>query len=147
MQLCNIIIWIFEHSTYKRCNFITSERSERSSYYQSYMDRFVDIQTALRPFRKIGKKLKLIFMTIIGLAESFKTMNWISPARRIPAQPWRSLTAHLSESIKDKDENFFHNLHTSLQFMLLKFSMILSLIFLKLCAFWQHSKFRLKWKC
>ena len=34
---------------------ITSEQSERSSYYQSYMGRFVDIQTALKPLKKIGE--------------------------------------------------------------------------------------------
>ena len=36
-------------------NLITSERSKRSSYYQSYMGYFVDIQTALKPLKKIGK--------------------------------------------------------------------------------------------
>ena len=34
-----------------------------------------DIQTALRLFEKNRKKLKYICMTIIALAESFKTMN------------------------------------------------------------------------
>ena len=35
--------------------FITSERNERSSYQPSYMNRLVDIQTALNPIKKIGK--------------------------------------------------------------------------------------------
>ena len=34
---------------------ITSERSERSSYQQSYMGRPVNIQSALKPLKKIGK--------------------------------------------------------------------------------------------
>ena len=36
-------------------NSITSGRSERSSYYKSYMGHLDDIQTALRPLKKIGK--------------------------------------------------------------------------------------------
>ena len=35
---------------------ITSERSKLSSYQQSYRDNFDDIQTALKPLRKIEKK-------------------------------------------------------------------------------------------
>ena len=35
-----------------------------------------DIQTALRSLKKIRKKYKEICMTNLGLAESFKTMNW-----------------------------------------------------------------------
>ena len=34
---------------------ITSEQSERSSYYQSYMGRLDDIQTALKPLKKWEK--------------------------------------------------------------------------------------------
>ena len=34
---------------------ITKERSERDSYYQSYMGRLDDIQTALKSLKKIGK--------------------------------------------------------------------------------------------
>ena len=37
------------------------------------MGRLIDIQTAPKPFLKIGIKLKYIFMIISGLAESFKT--------------------------------------------------------------------------
>ena len=33
-----------------------SERSERSSYQQSYIGRPVDIQTAVEPLKKIAKK-------------------------------------------------------------------------------------------
>ena len=31
---------------------VTNERSERCSYYQSYMGRLDDIQTALKPLKK-----------------------------------------------------------------------------------------------
>ena len=34
---------------------ITSERSERSSYQQSHMGRFEDIQAAVKPLKKIRK--------------------------------------------------------------------------------------------
>ena len=37
--------------------------------------------TALKPFKKIEKKLKYIFMTILGLTKSFKTMNRPVPIR------------------------------------------------------------------
>ena len=43
-------------------------------------------------------------MTILGLAESFKTLNRPCPTVTL-------LTAHFSESVKDKDVNFQHNLH------------------------------------
>ena len=36
------------------------------------MDLLDDIQTALNPLKKKSEKLKLIFMTILGQAESFK---------------------------------------------------------------------------
>ena len=55
-------------------------------------------------------------MTILGLAESFKTLN-----RPDPARPWRFLTAYFSESIKDMDVKFWHNLHSSLKFVISKF--------------------------
>ena len=55
---------------------ITSERSERSSNYH-----LVDIQTVVIPLKK-AEKLKYIFMTILGLAESFKTMNRPDPVDR-----------------------------------------------------------------
>ena len=41
-------------------NHISSERSERRSYYQSYMGHLEDIQTALKPLKKIGK-IEIIF--------------------------------------------------------------------------------------
>ena len=43
------------------------------------MSRLVNIQAALKPFEKNRKKLKYIFMPILGLAESFKTMNRPGP--------------------------------------------------------------------
>ena len=50
---------------------ITRERSKRSSYQQSYMGRLDDIQTALKPLKKKSEKIKLGFMTILELVESF----------------------------------------------------------------------------
>jgi len=44
------------------------------------MGRLDDIQTALKPLENL-KKFKYIFMTILGLAESFKTMNRPCQAR------------------------------------------------------------------
>ena len=52
-------------------------------------------------------------MTILGLAESFKTMN--------PAQSKRFLTAYFSKTMKDKNVKSWHSLHSSLEFMLSKF--------------------------
>ena len=51
---------------------ITNERSERSSYNQSYMGRLVDIQTALKPLKK-WDKIEIYFYDhyMIGL---FKKM-------------------------------------------------------------------------
>ena len=43
-------------------------------------------------------------MTILGLAESFKTMN--QPGSVRPTRPWRSLAAYFSESIKDREVKF-----------------------------------------
>ena len=40
---------------------ITSERNERSHYYQSYMGRLVEIQTALKPLQKISEKNEIHF--------------------------------------------------------------------------------------
>jgi len=57
---------------------ITSERSEGSSYYPSYMGRFVDIQTSLNPLKK-SEKIEMIFITILEIAESFK--RWTDPSR------------------------------------------------------------------
>ena len=37
-------------------------------------------QIALKPLKKNRKKFKYIFMTILGVAESFKTMNRPNPA-------------------------------------------------------------------
>ena len=49
-------------------------------------------------------------MTILGLAELFKTMNRLSLNR-----PWRSLTAYFSKSLKDRDVKFWHNIYMDLQ--------------------------------
>ena len=69
-----------------------------------------DIQTTLKPL-KIQK--------ILGLDKSFKTMNRPNSIRPGPARPWRSqLTVCFSESIEDRDVKFWHNLCSSLQFML-----------------------------
>ena len=59
---------------------ITSQRSERSSNLQSYMVRLNDIQIALQTC----KKLKQGFITILGSAESFETMNQPNAARPSP---------------------------------------------------------------
>ena len=50
-----------------------TERSEWSSYQQLYVSHLEDIQTSLKPLKKKN------FMNILGLAESFKTMNWPGP--------------------------------------------------------------------
>ena len=60
-------------------------------------------------------------MTILGLTESFKTMNQPDQSQPDPARLGRFLTAHFSESIKDRDVKFLHKLHSSLQFMLSNF--------------------------
>ena len=53
-------------------------------------------------------------MTILGLAESFKTMN--------PPEPTVTpLTTYFSESKKYRDEKFCHKLHSNLQFVLMNF--------------------------
>ena len=44
------------------------------------MSHLDEIQTAIKHLQD-RKKLKHIFMTILELAESFKTMNWPVPTR------------------------------------------------------------------
>ena len=44
------------------------------------MGRIDDIQTALKPLKK-RKKCKYISMIILGLAESFKSMNQAGPTQ------------------------------------------------------------------
>ena len=51
-----------------------SEGSERRSYWQSYIGLFDDIQTSLKPLKN-RKKLEHLFLMILGLTESFKTIN------------------------------------------------------------------------
>ena len=58
---------------------ITSEPSEWSFNYQSYMGCLNNIQIALKPLKETGKKLKWIFFIILGLAKYFKTMNQPCP--------------------------------------------------------------------
>ena len=47
--------------------------------------------------------------------------------KTVPAPLERFLTAYFSESIKDRDVKFLHNLHSSLQFMLSKFGINISI--------------------
>ena len=75
---------------------VTSEWSERSSYYQSYIGCLDDIQTDLdRTLEKNRKKLKYSFIPILRLAESLI---------RISDPTVTVLTAYFSESIKDGRE-------------------------------------------
>ena len=55
--------------------FNTSERSEWSFYQQSYMGRLNAIQTVLKPLKNSAKIFKYIFMSILGIAELFKSMK------------------------------------------------------------------------
>ena len=54
-------------------------------------------------------------MAILGLAESFKTVNRAGPSWPDPVRPWRYLTAYFLESIKEMGVKFWHNLDLSLQ--------------------------------
>ena len=63
-----------------------SEQSERSSYQQSYTGRLVDIETAPKPVKK-SKKIENKLYDILGLVESFKTMNRPGPTRPEPSRP------------------------------------------------------------
>ena len=47
---------------------------------QSYMGPLNDIQTALKPLKKNLIQFLYIFMTFLGLAETFTTMNRLDPA-------------------------------------------------------------------
>ena len=88
---------------------ITNERSEWSSYYQSCIGR--SDQIALKPLknRKIWNRFSWSFLD---------KLNHLKQSTG-PTRPWRSLTAYFSESIKDRDVKFWHNLDSSLQFVLL----------------------------
>ena len=78
---------------------VTSERNDRSSYYQSYTGRIGNIKKSCKTYKRNRKKCEYILLIILGLAESLKMMN-----RR--AQPYCSLTAYISESIKGSDVKF-----------------------------------------
>ena len=60
-------------------------------------------------------------MTILGLAESFETLNRPDSTRPGLARPELSLTAYFSERIRNTEVKFCYNLHSSLQLVLLKF--------------------------
>ena len=94
---------------------IESERSQEVPF-NSHIWVVSKALKQLKTLKKIGKKLKYIFMPILGLAESFETMKQLTLAR-----PQRFLAAYLSESIKDGNMKFWHNLHFSLKFVLSKF--------------------------
>ena len=49
-----------------------------------------------KTFQENREKLKYIFMIILGVAESFKTMN----RPPYPSRPYRSLTAYFSKKYK-----------------------------------------------
>ena len=66
-----------------------------------------------KTFKKNRKKLKHIFLTMLGLAESFIAMNRPEPTVTV-------LTASFSEDIRDRDVKFWHNIHSSLQFKIEK---------------------------
>ena len=99
---------------------VTSERSEQSSYYQSYIDRLDDIHTAIKSLKK-WDKIKIIFFIILGLAKSYKKMNRPDPTGRF-------LTAYFSEGFKDRDVTFWNNLALSLQFVQIKFGINIYLL-------------------
>ena len=61
-------------------------------------------------------------MTILGLSDSFITMNRLSPTRRDRNAFWLPI----SENIEDRDVKFKHYLHSSLQFVLWKFEIDIS---------------------
>ena len=56
-------------------NVITSERSEQSFYQESYMGRLDDIQTALKPFNKLGKNLNMLINIYIFYIHSNISLN------------------------------------------------------------------------
>ena len=74
------------------------------------MGRLDDIQTALKPF----KKMKYIIMTILGQAESFETINRPDPTVTL-------FDGFFLGKYKDTNVKFSYNLDSSLQFMLFKF--------------------------
>ena len=61
-------------------------------------------------------------MKILGLPESFKTMNRRDLTRHIISdRPWRYFTAFFSESIKDNNVKFWLNLSYNFYLSLSKF--------------------------
>ena len=73
------------------------------------MDRLDDIQTALKLFKK-WEKFEIHFMTILELAELFKTMN----SSNQTGPTITLVTVYFSENMKERDVTFSHNLYLSL---------------------------------
>ena len=105
-----------------------------------------------KTFKKTRKKLKYIFMTILGLAESFKKMNW-----PISTRPGPHVTVFAGFFL-GKYKRYWGEILTESLFQSSICAIKSSrLIFLKLCTFRQGSNFdhfqqffrhnsRLKWK-
>ena len=95
---------------------ITSEQSEWSSYYQSFIGRLDNIQTAIKPLQKSEK-------IIINFHENFranwivKTMNQPDPIQlglpSLSSLTWNKSMTFFSETIKDRDVKCWHNLYSS----------------------------------
>ena len=104
---CQNIHWWIDYDWPKRTKFLLTV------IYGSLQQHSYSSKT----FKKNRNKLKYIFITILGLAESFKTMN--RPDSK------RSLTVYFSESIQDSEIKFWHNFYSSLQFVLFKFGILI----------------------
>ena len=97
------------------------------------MGHLNDIQTALKPLKKKGFrntsiKLKYIFMTILGLAESYKAMNPSTRPNRNAL--WQLILTKISNKIFIQVFNLCYNYLGSI-----------SSTAWKLCAFRQRSNF------
>ena len=91
------MLWLFENFLVKNHN----EWAKQTKFLLAVTyERLDDIHTALKPLKKI-EKFKYIFMIILGLAESFKTMNRPDPIVRL----FDGLF------LGKYDVNFWHNLN------------------------------------